>query len=1139
MNMLSLLLLLAGAAFAGDADDLQRAEQLDAQAMTLQEQGEYAAAESATAEELEIRIRVQGLDHPEVAATRALQAYLMHMQGRYEDASAAYKQATDELTAAFGPNHERVASVLGNHAALMMMNAEFERAETQLERALAILERKFGQDQLETVSVLSKMAVSAMNRGDYPTALARFTKAVEIVETHEGPESENLPHMLANLGAVHSVTGDLKQASELLKRAMEIDIVKLGPEHPEMAYYYVNLATQYMRLGDHAAAKPHLDKSLAIREASLGSEHPDVAFSLGQLGAYHMAVGEFESARRLQGRVLAILETTLGPNHPDVSDALFDLATTNQELGNFHRSRQLRERGLQIATEAFGPEHPRVADAMGYLAADLELGGEYGRARELLVQALDIVERKVGPDSLPVVVHTTTLANLLVSLGDLDAARPLYERALAINEEALGPDHPEVADALTNLASVAWSQRDWEAARTLLERALAIDQATYGHDNPEVAQTLANLAAMLHMQGDVAASRAMQLRALEIYETTFGREHPNVAGVLNNLATLHATEEDWPAARKLLERSIAMYGRFLLPDDPTLMTKYLSLGRAYRKGGDAERARPHVARALELGEHQHAVVDVLSEREALLFMRNSQPVLHEYLNTFDLPEETEQAWSALLRWKGLVSRRVRQRNAAAQSNSPEIRELAEALRRTKHNLTRLTYSDFDPNFLEDRERLLRDLTAERDKLERQLAQTSEAHRIEDRARDATPSALCAALPAKTALVDFIAIGAGEKRRYIAYGTSNPGCELHRFDLGSADAIEKAIDAWRAVISQPDQTSTRVYKRGAAVTERVWKPLAPVLDGVDRVIVVPDGDLGGLPFAALPVDDAYLVEQFTLNVLSDARDLLREDQLTGSGLMTAGEIDFGTTPAEGAEPDSGQRAASCVGRGFSPLAATGAEAAYVARAWKRSPHRKESVAALAGADATEAAISEHMVGKRVVHLATHGFYATGRCKSALAGQRGHSSAAFVGYNPMLLAGLVAAEANAIPAGAGYDGILTAEEIGSLDLRGLELAVLSACETGLGETRSGEGVLGLQRGFSIAGVDSVVMSLWSVQDKATADLMRAFYDHLFHRRRPLPPADALRAAQLQMLERARKSYGESSANRWAAFVVSGRP
>jgi CHAT domain-containing protein len=183
--------------------------------------------------------------------------------------------------------------------------------------------------------------------------------------------------------------------------------------------------------------------------------------------------------------------------------------------------------------------------------------------------------------------------------------------------------------------------------------------------------------------------------------------------------------------------------------------------------------------------------------------------------------------------------------------------------------------------------------------------------------------------------------------------------------------------------------------------------------------------------------------------------------------------------------------------------------------------------------------------RYAHFATHGFFAPEEVKIASsADQRG--PAELTGWHPLLLSGLALSDANREPKPGEEDGILTALEVSEMDLSKLELAVLSACETGLGKVAGGEGILGMQRAFQIAGARSVISSLWKVDDRATRALMTGLYAAAWDTKKIVSRAEALRQAQLSMLKdgikRGMVREDDKGAKRtppyyWAAFVLSG--
>ena len=179
--------------------------------------------------------------------------------------------------------------------------------------------------------------------------------------------------------------------------------------------------------------------------------------------------------------------------------------------------------------------------------------------------------------------------------------------------------------------------------------------------------------------------------------------------------------------------------------------------------------------------------------------------------------------------------------------------------------------------------------------------------------------------------------------------------------------------------------------------------------------------------------------------------------------------------------------------------------------------------------------------RILHLATHGFFLQdeeidlgGEMRGLTVVPKEKPAPGKRYENPLVRSGLAFAGANkASEITAGDDGILTALEITGMDLYGTELVVLSACDTGVGEIKTGEGVFGLRRAFALAGAKNLLMSLWPVSDEITANQMKSFYQNL----QKLPPAEALRQAQLETIKELKSKEGFASPALWAPFILQG--
>ena len=293
---------------------------------------------------------------------------------------------------------------------------------------------------------------------------------------------------------------------------------------------------------------------------------------------------------------------------------------------------------------------------------------------------------------------------------------------------------------------------------------------------------------------------------------------------------------------------------------------------------------------------------------------------------------------------------------------------------------------------------------------------------------------------------------------------------------------------------------------AILSRLILDPLEVDATGLARLIASPDGELSVIPFGALlDAKGRYLVERYEVDDLASGRDLLR--------LST--RLPSREPPLIVADPTSqtqSTRAGRDGARAFEPLPATAQEATALQTLLPGARVATKTVA-------TETLV-KGVKGPRLLHIATHGFFFDPASLAATPGrldQAGATAATAVestGRFALLRSGLALAGANAMEAGEKDDGLLTALEAASLDLHGTQLVVLSACETGLGEVRSGDGVYGLRRALTLAGAETQVMSLWQVSDEATRDLMIGFYRNLnAHRGR----VAALRTVQLAGLKR----------------------
>jgi CHAT domain-containing protein/Tfp pilus assembly protein PilF len=945
-----------------------------------------------------------------------------------------------------------------------------------------------------------------------------LTPDTEAAATAE--ESLNRAARLTNQAFELFQAGRYAEAIPLAEEVLAIFESQLGPDHPDTAESLNNLALLYKSMGRYVEAEPMYQRALAIYEAELGSDHPDTATSLTNLAGLYLSMGRYGEAEPLVQRALAIVEAQLGPDHPDTAFSLNSLAGLYLSMGRYGEAEPLFQRALAIVEAQLGPDHPLTASSLTNLAGLYEAMGRYGEAEPLVQRALAIGEAQLGPDHPLTATSLTNLAGLYRAMGRYGEAEPLFQRALAIGEAQLGPDHPLTASSLTNLAGLYDAMGRYGEAEPLVQRALAIGEAQLGPDHPDTATSVNNLAGLYRAMGRYGEAEPMVQRALAIREAQLGPDHPATAGSLTNLAALYYSMGRYGEAEPLVQRALAIYESQLGPNHPSTASSLTNLAGLYHAQGQLPSALTFLSQGLAVEE------TVLSrnlvggsdanKRDYLATMAGATDwVISLHLN--DLPTDVEASQLALvtvLQRKGRILDLFT--NLRTQlSDDPEALTLLDDLSTVSSQLANLTFNppaELAPaayqtqlNALQQQIRNLEDQLSRRSP---DFANLTASPSLDD---------IQAALPTETALVEFIRYRPLDPKasvqerfgndRYAAYILHADGT-IRGIDLGPADVIDPLVAALSTSLADSNTPIGQIKDDAQALETLVMAPVREALGETTTVFLSSDGALNLIPLEAL-VDESgnYLVEQYQFRYLTSGRDLMRLDGNAGerNPALLVGNPTYGR-PGE-LVAQASTRAIDFDNRIFPALPGTQDEVDLIAPKLAEAEVYTQT-------NATEAIIKEQ-TQPNILHIATHGFFEPD--EEIL--------------NPLLQSGLILAGAAAGgQSGADQDGILTALEVTGMNLRGTQLVVLSACETGLGEVTTDEGIYGLRRAFVLAGSQTQVISLWKVDDTATQELMVNYYDRLLS---GTPRDAALRETQLAFLE----SEDYSHPYYWAAFIGSG--
>jgi CHAT domain-containing protein len=903
-------------------------------------------------------------------------------------------------------------------------------------------------------------------------------------------------------------------------------------------------ASKLIAAGKYDEALAQEERALALREKAMGREGSAVANSLHQLGNIYHLKADYPKAETALRRALTIRESTSGPESNDVFTLLISLGGLYYDMGELDKAEQFMQRATVIQGKVLNLDQGRVMALFNNFALVYYAKGEYAAAEQDFERAIAIEQQVFGPGDSNVADTLINLAALYQAMGDYLKMESAAQRALAIYEKVLDPDSPDIGNTVLSLGNARYLRGDLDRAEPLYQRALHIYEKALGPEHPLVALALNNLAEVFHDRREFAQAEPLYLRSLAIREKKLGELHADVGQSLNNLGNLYRDQGDYGRADQFYKRALSTRAKALGPEHPDVVSTLSHISLMYMAKGDFAEAQSFQSRAIVISERNAALnLSSGSERQKLAYLDSISEQLDRAI-TLSVRLAPEQAAARDLALMTVLQRKGRVQDALSESlvslrrrlNSEDA-NLLDRFNETTTQLSRLVLAGPQQLTAEEFQQRSKELNEQREQLEAEIARRSAEFRAQS--QPVTLDAVRRALPDQTALLEFVSYrpfspkGITTKERYgasryVVYVIRNQG-EIRWRELGGTKEVDGAVQALRQALRDPQRKDAQQLAR--ALDEVVMQPVRALLGDATQLLVSPDGELNLVPFAAL-VDEQgrYLIQRYSFTYLTSGRDLLRMQVVreSQSGPLVVANPSFGEQATIVAVVKNSTSTRSLTDAYFAPLAATENEARSIQTLFP-------DATVLTGMKATETAVKQ-VVAPRILHLATHGFFLDDAPAVAIAHDMsatrapasGSNPGAAIG-NPLLRSGLVFAGAN-LRNGKGDDGILTALEASGLNLWGTKLVVLSACDTGVGEVRTGEGVYGLRRAFTLAGAESLVMSLWPISDFTTRALMTSYYQNL---KQGMGRGEALRQVQLDMLKKNPKLHPFY----WANFIQSG--
>lgn len=838
------------------------------------------------------------------------------------------------------------------------------------------------------------------------------------------------------------------------------------------------------------------------------------------------AAGKFPDALDHATRALTLATGALGPQDPYVGMLTWQVAGVERSKGDSRNAEQSYLRAIDIYQAAYGRDDPRTAQAIAHLG-DLYVEREdYAKAEALLTEAAAIVERTLG-EHPRLALSLMDLAVFHQNRGDSDRAIAELKRADQINQHTLSPDEFSAIAVVNNIGDLYVRRREYAEAMPYLERTVAGIERTLGKDSFRLSSPLLNLAIVARERGDYPRALEDIQRAYDLSAKAVGAENLHTASLLITLGNVYQVQGDYDRALETYQRAQATLERTAGPYHSFTLMAMGNAARTYAAEGKPEDA-------LALQSKYDALVDktigfnlaVGSEREKLTYLEGTFEKMARTitLNLAYLPHDraaADLAASAILRRKGRILDVLADNRETLRTRlDADDRTLLDDYSSVTKKLSQLALSGPGRTAPAAYRTQLDDLERDRDALESRISARSAQFRAGQ--QPVSLEAVRAAIPSDAALVEFVAYEPFHPEAKADKDTHDPphyaayvirrGAETSGVDLGPVKTIDAAAGRLREALRDPSRADVSHLSR--ALDRLVMQPVRERIGTATRLLIAPDGALNLIPFGAL-VDQRgrFQVERYAISYLGSGRDVLRMQVARASSNppVVVADPAFGEPPVGAAGPVY-----------FAPLDGTKQEAEAIERLLPRA-------VVLTGSRATKAALSQ-MDAPSILHIASHAFFLPEKAAAAapLAPGTRSMTPKVQSSNPLLRSGIALAGANL--SRPGDPGILTALEAATLNLWGTRLVTLSACDTGVGDVKTGEGVYGLRRAFFVAGAESLVMSLWPISDQVTRTVMTRYYTGLA---RGEGRGAALRRVQLALIADPHRRHPFY----WAGFIQAG--
>ncbi|MFL5752459.1 MAG: CHAT domain-containing tetratricopeptide repeat protein [Bacteroidia bacterium] len=1016
--------------------------------------------------------------------------------------------------------------------------------------ATAILEEPKFKKELEKNSVQKAELLNTQGNALYETnsfeeAASKFSEAAELVKVAKGDTAFDYGFYTVNLACVFDKMGRYAEAEKLFYISLPILGKGLGASSPEYTMFYKVYVDMKIEMGDYSTAKPLNDGLLYYYKTMYGEKNQQYLNCLNNAARIYQGQGDFNRAMQIFEQLIGVHRNTAPIDTANYATILNNAAESYRQYAQYDRAEELYLLSYKLSASKLKSDPASVASLLNNMALMYKAKGNYNDAEKCFLKSIELY-KKAKMDKTPEYTNPlNNMGDLYRIIGRYKQAYEVLLEAIAIRKITVGENHESYANALNNMALLYQQFGYLKEAEELFRQCSEIYRIRMGENHQLYANSLNNLAMVSIQQKKYGEAEELKLKALGIIRNKVGENSDKYALYLSGMTNLYLETNRFEDAIKALEKAAAIFKNIFGEKNYDYIETLSNMAEVYRRMKKYDQAQIYYVQSLnayqQLFENYFAV---MSEEEKTAFYYQ---VSHRF-ESFDLfvfqrikdeprvnhDKLVEAMYNYRLVTKSLLLNETNNlhRYMSDVEDTSAVRLYSLWIERkqylnAQYKLSKEELTSYNIN--------IDALEKEVNTLEKQLNAISAEFNRAGAKKNLSWEDVRAKLKPGEAAVEIVRTEEwlNDSSSVINYGAlilvAGSG-EPRLVSLEQGNQMDKIYLAEYKKNIEERKPDVDSYKR-------YWAPVAKQLSGVNKIYFSADGAYQQINLYTLKntSTNKYLIEEVALQLLTTTKDLL-VPEAEGTGKNTARlfgypdyEFDFF------AQRTNEYKNAVALNRyGFSelpPLPGTKQEVDDINGVLKKAGWQVDE---LIKDKASEQELKK-VKSPKVLHIATHGFFLP---------DQEFKDDKILGYdvekareNPLLRSGIMLAGASVVSRDNAIgkyeeDGILTAYEASLLNLQGTELVVLSACETGLGEVKNGQGVYGLQRAFMIAGAKTMVMSLWVVDDNATQELMTAFYSDWIKDAGSENKLASFRKAQLKIKEKYKDPYY------WGAFVMVGK-